>query len=82
MTGASDDEGSDTARLVHNRARCRVCGDVVESRHVHDLRFCGCRRVGVDGGLFYLRRLGRRDDREEMSVWEEVAPAGQPEEEG
>jgi len=82
MTGASDDEGSDTARLVHNRARCRVCGDVVESRHVHDLRFCGCRRDAAAIAGVALRRLGRRDDREEMSVWEEVAPAGQPEEEG
>jgi hypothetical protein len=40
---------------MRNRARCRRCGDVIESRHRHDFVSCGCRAIFVDGGMDYLR---------------------------
>ena len=39
-----------------NKARCQGCGDVIESLHGHDFRWCSCGSLAVDGGLFYLRR--------------------------
>lgn len=53
--------------ILRNRARCRLCGTILESRHAQDLQTCNCGAVSVDGGREYLRRLGRREDREDLS---------------
>lgn len=50
-----------------NRARCRSCGDVIESKYRHDFVQCSCGESFVDGGLDYLRRGGELDD---MSEWD------------
>lgn len=58
-------------RIVHNRIRCNLCGDQIESRKRHDLVMCRCGSCGADGGQYYLRRLGRKEDFTELSVTEE-----------
>ncbi len=40
-----------------NQVRCDRCGEVIVSRTRHDLRWCSCRGVAVDGGTDYLRRI-------------------------
>ena len=47
-------------KYTRNAARCKCCGDVIESRHVHDFVSCKCGAIFVDGGLEYLRR-GAKD---------------------
>lgn len=59
-------------KILVNKIRCKKCDDIIESKTVHDFKFCKCGAVAVDGGLYYLRRCGRRDDWEELS---EVIPA-------
>ena len=44
-------------RLTRNAARCLVCDQVVESKHVHDFVTCPCGNLSVDGGLEYSRVL-------------------------
>jgi hypothetical protein len=51
---------SERERLLRNAAECKRCGDVIESRSVHDFVACKCGEIFVDGGLSYLRR-GARD---------------------
>lgn len=34
---------------------CPKCGDLIYSRARHDLHFCGCSTVGIDGGFDYRR---------------------------
>lgn len=41
-----------------NRAKCNNCGDIIESTHVHDFKWCKCGGLAVDGGKEYLRRVG------------------------
>jgi hypothetical protein len=50
--------------------RCTSCGDLVFSRTRHDLRFCSCKKTGVDGGLDErdLRLLGDGHKRVEMYI--------------
>ena len=43
------------------------CGEI-ESKTIHDFKFCKCGSVAVDGGHDYLRRCGKREEWEEMSV--------------
>ena len=42
-----------------NRAKCRLCDDVIESKHRHDFVTCKCGEISVDGGTVYLRRLAK-----------------------
>lgn len=57
-------------RIIRNAVKCRRCGCVVESLALHELVECHCGAVAVDGGLSCLRRLGRREDREELAIWD------------
>lgn len=58
-------------KILKNAARCRNCGDVIESVHRHDFKYCSCGAIAVDGGTDYLRRLAASwDDFEDMSVYE------------
>ena len=55
-------------RIIRNAIRCKKCGDVIESKTVHDFKFCSCGACAVDG----LRRCGNREDWEELSKAEKV----------
>lgn len=56
-------------KIVRNAVRCKHCGDVIESVHPHDFKFCSCGSVAVDGGHAYLKRgfKDSEDDFEELS---------------
>lgn len=56
--------------ILVNRARCKKCGDIIESTAVHELKRCQCGTIAVDGGHRYLRRCGNREDWEDLSVTE------------
>ena len=58
-------------RIVVNRIKCKKCGDVIESKTIHDFKFCSCGTIAVDGGHDYLKRSGNREDWEELSEVEE-----------
>jgi hypothetical protein len=55
--------------IKRNRARCRKCGDVIESKDRHDWKRCNCGAIFVDGGLDYLRRGGDPQDLDELSEY-------------
>lgn len=42
--------------IKKNAAKCNKCGDIIESTHRHDFKWCSCRTVAVDGGLEYIKR--------------------------
>ena len=54
-------------RIRTNKIKCKKCGDIIESIDVHDIKWCSCGAVAVDGGREYLRRLGSPEDFEELS---------------
>lgn len=62
-------------KLVRNAIKCKHCGDVVESKSVHDFEQCSCGACFADGGLEYLRRgfkTSPDDDYEELAEYEDV----------
>lgn len=61
-------------KIIKNAARCVHCGDVIESTHVHDFKWCSCNTIAVDGGHYYLKRTFKNSpaDFEDLSVVEEV----------
>ena len=56
--------------IKRNALKCKKCGDVIESTHVHDCVGCSCGAIFVDGGHDYLRRGGNPEDMEELYEWE------------
>ena len=41
------------------KIRCKRCGDIIESKSRHDLVYCKCERIAIDGGTDYSRILTR-----------------------
>lgn len=62
--------------IIKNAIRCKICGDVIESTSVHDIKSCSCKACTVDSGHEYLRRCGNREDWEDVSI---VTPDKTPE---
>lgn len=55
-----------------NKAKCLLCGDVIESKTRHDFVTCTCGKFHVDGGRAYLKRgFGHPSEYEELSEYEE-----------
>lgn len=44
--------------IWRNAVECAKCADYIRSRNRHDMRWCSCRSVAVDGGSWYIRRAG------------------------
>ena len=57
-------------KIIRNRIKCKKCGEIIESTSRHDFKFCKCGAVAVDGGKDYLRRVGNKDDYEELIEYE------------
>ena len=61
-------------KIVHNRIRCKLCGEILESTNRHDFVPCKCFKesggtegCAVDGGLDYFRWLGYSENYENLS---------------
>ena len=62
-------------KIKRNVIKCKHCGDVIESTHVHDFKTCSCGTVSVDGGKQYCRRCfvtSPEEDFEDLSEWEDA----------
>jgi len=55
-------------RILLNKARCRNCGEILESSHYSELyTYCKCGKIAVNGGREAIMRLGHHIHIEEMS---------------
>ena len=49
---------------------CKKCKETIESKHVHDFKYCSCQAVGIDGGISAGNRiLGNLSDMEDRSMY-------------
>lgn len=56
-------------KIIKNRARCKKCGDIIESRYTHEMVWCSCKSIAVDGGHSYLRWMAKDlKDIEDLSI--------------
>ena len=42
------------------KLKCLLCGDIIESKSVHDLVICKCDSCYIDGGSYYAH-IGAKD---------------------
>lgn len=43
-------------RIISNKIQCKHCGEIVESKSIHEFVTCKCRACSVDGGHYHLSR--------------------------
>lgn len=57
--------------IEKNAIRCNLCGDEIESKHVHNFVTCKCGACSVDGGHDYLRRVYKEEGCfTDISIWQ------------
>lgn len=54
-------------KIIRNRIKCKLCGEIIESKNRHDYKECKCGKVAVDGGKDYLRRCGNKENYTDLS---------------
>ena len=62
-------------RIIRNAIQCRHCGDVIESKFVHDFVTCFCGTCSVDGGHDYLRRCCITEPEKDYIELSEIKPS-------
>lgn len=45
----------DNRIITRNALKCKLCGDIIESKSTHDFVRCKCGKCFVDGGKDYVR---------------------------
>ncbi len=48
----------DVGDIWVNRVQCDTCKDIITSVNRHNYVTCSCGGIAVDGGSWYLRRIG------------------------
>lgn len=51
-----------TGDIWINGAICLHCKDFIRSMNRHDFKYCSCKKVAVDGGSWYTRRVWEPTD--------------------
>lgn len=60
---------SEKMKIIKNRARCKKCGDIIESTYRNDIKSCRCGAITVDGGHDYIRRgFDKRENLENLNI--------------
>lgn len=62
-------------RILSNKIQCKHCGEIIESKSIHNFVTCKCGACSVDGGHYHLSRSyinSREEDFIELSEVEKI----------
>lgn len=59
-------------KIIVNKAKCKKCGDIIESKEVNDFKRCTCGSIAIDGGQEYIKRVGNKDDIIELAKFKNI----------
>ena len=55
-------------KIISNKAKCKLCGDIVESvNNNQTYLYCKCKSIAVSGGSISIMRLGHHINIIELS---------------
>jgi len=54
-------------KIIANKAKCKLCGDVVVSMCEGEYKYCKCGSIAVSGGTKSIMRLGHHTNILELS---------------
>jgi hypothetical protein len=56
-------------QIIH-AVYCKICEETIVSKYLHDLQYCNCGNVGIDGGVEVGNRIiGNLFDMEPRSIY-------------
>jgi hypothetical protein len=55
--------------LIKNKAQCKRCKYIIESKHRRDFVTCKCGSISIVGGLDYRREIGDLHNFEDLSEY-------------
>lgn len=58
---------SNLKKKIVMKIKCLICGDIIESKSVHDLVTCKCESCYIDGGSYYAH-IGAKDFRKIVKI--------------
>lgn len=44
------------SKIIRNAAKCRLCGDIIETKKLYENPTCSCGEISISGGLHYIER--------------------------
>ena len=59
-------------KIISNKIQCKHCGEVIESKHIHEFVTCKCETCSVDGGHYHLSRSYKNSPEEDYIELSEV----------
>ncbi len=59
-------------KIIINKAKCKKCGDIIESKEINDFKRCTCGSIAVDGGHEYIKRVGNKNNIIELSKFDNM----------
>ena len=60
-------------KQIRHAVYCKNCKETIESKDIHDLKYCSCGTVGVDGGIYEGNRIiGNNSDIEDRSIYQAI----------
>ena len=58
---------------IRHAIYCKNCKETIESKDIHDLKYCSCGTVGIDGGIYEGNRIiGNNSDIENRSIYQAI----------
>ena len=64
-------------KILRNRCMCANCGDIIESKSVHDFVQCKCGEIFTDGGTDYIHHGANKfSDIIDMTEYEDIGELG------
>lgn len=61
---------------THPAIRCKLCNTIIMSLHRHDMVFCDCKAIFIDGGSDYTRSGGESSQMEFLAIKTDRLPKG------
>ncbi len=59
-------------KIISNKIQCKHCGEIIESKRIHDFVICKCGACSVDGGTYHLSRSFAKSPKEDYIELSEV----------
>lgn len=47
---------------MSQKLKCKNCGDIIQSTHRHDMVWCKCGLIAIDGGDDYTKITGDKEN--------------------
>ena len=59
-------------KIISNKIQCKHCGEIIESKRIHEFVTCKCETCSVDGGHYHLSRSYKNSPEEDFIELSEV----------